>query len=248
MKRLEVAVDKSVDESRREELINTFLPFIKYTAARLSWKLPPQLTQDDLISAGITGLLESIDRYKEELGSLEAFVKQRIKGAMIDELRANSTFSRSLREKLSNIREIHRELEVKLGRTPEAEEIAEGLNISINEYYQILNQVASSVTLRLEDFTDSRYEDDLSLLDSIADRTSKTPDVLYEEKRLSERIAAIIDTFPKNERLVLSLYYWDELTMKEIAKVMDLTEGRVSQIHNQAITRLKALLMEENNG
>ncbi len=229
-----------------EEVIRSFLPYIKYTALRLSWRLPPQLTIDDLISAGITGLLESLERYKEELGKLESFVKQRIKGAMIDEIRSNMTFSRSLRNKLTALRGAHRDLKAKLGRMPEAEELAEALNISLDEYFKLLSELSSSITMRFEDFSDSRYDDELSLQDSIPDRNFKTPDLLYEEKRLKERIASIIERLPERERLVISLYYWDELTMKEIAKVLGLTEGRVSQIHSQAITRLRALMEDED--
>lgn len=252
MKRTEVLEEKAektfLDEPRREEIVKSFLPFIKYTALRLSWRLPPQLSVEDLMSAGIAGLLESLDRYKEELGSLEAFVKHRIRGAMIDELRASSPISRSLREKLSAIRDIHRELEARLGRMPEAEEIAEGLNISIEEYYSILSEMATSVTLRLDDFIDTRYDDELSLYESIPDRNTKTPETLYEEKRLEEKIASVLNKLPEKERLVLSLYYWDELTMKEIASVLGITEGRVSQLHNQAIMRLRSSLKEEHNG
>jgi RNA polymerase sigma factor for flagellar operon FliA len=242
MKRLEVSIDRGLDESTKEEIIKSLLPYIKYTAQRLSWNLPPQLTVDDLISAGIAGLLEALDRYREELGEIEAFVRMRIKGAMIDELRANSTFTRGLRDKLANIRETEKRLEVKLGRLPEAEEIAEDLHIPIEEYYQILSDIASSILLRFEDFSDSRYDDDLSLQESIPDGSAKTPDTIYEEKKLRERIASVIEKLPEKERLVISLYYWDELTMKEIAKVLGITEGRVSQLHAQAIVRLRACL------
>ncbi len=237
-----------LDESRKEEIINSFLPFIKYTALRLSYCLPPQLSVEDLMSAGIAGLLESLDRYREELGTLEAFVKQRIRGAMIDELRANSNFSRGLRDKLSAIRDVQKSLERSLGRMPEAEEIAEGLHITIDEYYRILSEITCSITLRLDDFTDARYDDELNLHESIPDRNIKTPEALYEEKRLKEMIASVIERLPEKERLVLSLYYWDELTMKEIARVLGITEGRVSQLHNQAVTRLKGYIMEMDNG
>ncbi|MFN3740040.1 MAG: FliA/WhiG family RNA polymerase sigma factor [Thermodesulfovibrionales bacterium] len=254
MKRLDITDDRDMiegvllDEARKEEIINSLLPFIKYTALRLSYCLPPQLSVEDLISAGIAGLLESLNRYREELGSLEAFVKQRIRDAMIDELRANSNFSRGLRDKLSAIRNVQKELEGSLGRMPEAEEIAEGLNITIDEYYRILNEMACSITLRLDDFTDARYDDELNLHESIPDRNIKTPERLYEEKRLKEMIASFIERLPEKEKLVLSLYYWDELTMKEIARVLGITEGRVSQLHNQAITRFKAYLIEIENG
>ncbi|MCX7792864.1 MAG: FliA/WhiG family RNA polymerase sigma factor [Thermodesulfovibrionales bacterium] len=252
MKRIDILLEEkertektNLEESRREEIIRSFLPFIKYTALRLSWRLPPQLTTEDLMSAGIAGLLESLDRYREELGNLDSFVKQRIRGAMIDELRANSQLSRSLREKLCAIRDMHRELEIKLGRAPEAEEIAEGLNISIEQYYSILSETAKSHTLRMDEYIDHRYDDELSLHESIPDRNMKTPETLFEEKRLKERIASLINKLPEKERLVLSLYYWDELTMKEIASILGITEGRVSQLHNQAIMRLRSSFMEE---
>lgn len=248
LEKKEVAEVSSMEQSRREEIIRSFLPFIKYTALRLSWKLPPQLSVEDLMSAGIVGLLESLDRYREELGTVDAFVKQRIRGAMIDEIRAHSQLSRPLREKLAAIRNIHRELEARLGRMPEAEEVAEELNMSMDQYYSILSELASTVTIRIDEFSDPRYDDELSLYESIPDRNIKTPETLYEEKRQREKIASLIDRLPEKERLVLSLYYWDELTMKEIASALGITEGRVSQLHNQAIIRLRTFLQEGDNG
>lgn len=233
--------DTILTDEEKERIVKDLLPYIKYTAYRLSWRLPPQLTVDDLVSAGVVGLLDALSRYRNNGTPLKPFVEMRIKGAMLDEIRAQDNASRSMRRKMKAIKETHNELERELGRLPEDEEIAETLHLSLNEYYSILQRANSRITLHFEDFTDNDQSDDnLDITECIPDRNAPTPLEAYESKDLKERMAELIRGLPEKEKIVLSLYYWEELTMKEIARVLDITEGRVCQIHNQALMRLRA--------
>lgn len=232
---------KPITEEEKERIVKDFLPYIKYTAYRFSWRLPPQLTVDDLISAGIVGLLDALTRYKNNGTPLKPFVELRIKGAMLDEIRSQDDTSKSIKKKMKAIKEAYNDLEKELGRLPEDEEIAETLQLSLDEYYKTLQRANARITLRFEDFHErSNSDDDLDILECIPDTNALTPLDICESEEVKERLARLISELPEKEKLVLSLYYWDELTMKEIGKVLDLTEGRVCQLHNQAIVRLKA--------
>lgn len=232
---------KPITEEEKERIVKDFLPYIKYTAYRFSWRLPPQLTVDDLISAGIVGLLDALTRYKNNGTPLKPFVELRIKGAMLDEIRSQDDTSKSIKKKMKAIKEAHNDLEKELGRLPEDEEIAETLHLSLDEYYRTLQRANARVTLRFEDFAErNNSDDDLNIMECIPDNNALTPFDICESDEIKAKIARLISELPEKEKLVLSLYYWDELTMKEIGKVLDLTEGRVCQLHNQAIMRLKA--------
>jgi RNA polymerase sigma factor for flagellar operon FliA len=230
-----------MSEAEKEKIINDSLPFIKYTAYRLAHRLPPQLAVNDLISVGIVGLLDALQRYTEGRVKLNTFVEYRIKGAMLDEPRSHDWVPRSLKTKIGQIRKAHRELEQGLGRTPHEEEIAERLHISLDEYYRTVQSASNAVVFSFEDFRDKAYEEsDLDVMECIPDPDTKTPLELLEESSSKEALAHLINHLPEKEKLILSLYYWDEMTMKEIGKVLHLTEGRVCQLHNQALIRLKA--------
>lgn len=231
----------TITEEEKEKIVKDFLPYIKYTAHRLSWRLPPQIAVDDLISAGVVGLLDALSRYKNNGTPLMSFVEMRIKGAMLDEIRSQDNASKSLKKKIKAIKEAHNELEKELGRLPEDEEVADTLQISLDEYYRTIQRANSRVTLHLEDFSGrGQTDDDLDIMECIPDSNTRSPLEEYESKDMKERVARLIGELPEKEKLVLSLYYWDELTMKEIGRILDITEGRVCQIHNQAIMRLRA--------
>lgn len=235
-----------VGEEEKEEIIREFLPYIKYTASRLLWRLPPQFTIDDLISAGLIGLMDAVDKYDTGRGKLKTYAEFRIKGAMLDELRSSDWVPRSTKKKVNDIKSAHSQLEKEFGRMPDDEEVAEALDLSLEEYYKTLYEASGSISFRFEDFeADSAGDDKLNILECIPDTQARDPLALLEEGVRRETLAKLIDGLPEKEKLLLSLYYWDELTMKEIGKVMKLTEGRVCQIHTQALIRMKAKL--ENN-
>jgi RNA polymerase sigma factor for flagellar operon FliA len=230
-----------LSEQEKEKIINDSLPFIKYTAYRLAHRLPPQLAVNDLISVGIVGLLDALQRYAEGRVKLNTFVEYRIKGAMLDELRSHDWVPRSLKTKIGQIKKAHRELEQNLGRMPSEEEIAERLDITLDEYYRTVQSASNAVVFSFEDFRDKMYEEsDMDVTECIPDPDAKTPLELLEENSSKEALAQLIERLPEKEKLILSLYYWEELTMKEIGKILHLTEGRVCQLHNQALIRLKA--------
>ncbi|HUJ19181.1 MAG TPA: FliA/WhiG family RNA polymerase sigma factor [Nitrospirota bacterium] len=230
-----------LSEQEKERIINDSMPFIKYTAYRLMHRLPPQLSVQDLISVGVMGLLDALQRYTEGRVKLNTFVEYRIKGAMLDELRSNDWVPRSLKDKIGQIKRAHRRLELELGRPPDEEEVAQSLKMTLDEYYRTLQSASNAVVFSFEDFRDRAGEDgDMDVTECIPDKTMKTPLEHLEENSAREALAQFIGQLPEKEKLILSLYYWEELTLKEIGKVMNLSEGRVCQIHNQALIRLKA--------
>ena len=231
---------REFSEEEKEQIIKDSLPFIKYTAYRLTWRLPPQLTVEDLMSVGIVGLLDALSRYREDKGKINTFLEYRIKGAMLDELRAHDWISKSMKKKIASVEKAFLELEREKGRLPEAEEIAEKLNMSLDEYYKILQGAHSGIMLRFEEFNRKMgSESSFDLEESIPDPNMKTPLELYEDNKKKELLADLIDKLPGKEKVILSLYYWEEMTMKEIGKVLNLTEGRICQLHNQALIRLR---------
>ncbi len=228
----------SVDE--REEIIKTFLPYIKYTASRLSWRLSPSLSEDDLISAGITGLLDALERYDASISKMSTYVEYRIKGAMLDLIDSSQFLPKHLNKKIYEIKKTIEELEKKLNRTPEDFEIAEFVGITLEEYYEIINESNKAKWLSLEII--DKNGDEKTALNFLPDKEEYQPDKIYEKKELIDVLSKAIENLSEKEKLVLSLYYYEELTMKEIAKVLGITEGRVSQLHNQALMKVKVKL------
>lgn len=235
-----------LSEQEKENIISESMPFIKYTAYRLAYRLPPQLSVQDLISVGVIGLLDSLQRYAEgRRVKLKTFTEYRIRGAMLDELRSQDWVPRSLKDKIARIREARRDLERNLGRVPEEEEVAGSLNISLDEYYRTVQSASSAIVFSFEDFHgQGREEGGMDVTESIADEAIKSPLEQLEENSARETLAQSIDSLPHKEKLILSLYYWEELTLKEIGRVMGLSEGRVCQILNKAVLKLKAQMEE----
>lgn len=232
-----------LSEEEKEKIIKEFLPFIKYTAYRLAWRVPPQLTVEDLVSVGLMGLLDALERFEEGRVKLKTYAEYRIKGAMLDELRAVDWVPRRLRKKMNTLKDMYIKLERKLGRLPEDMEVAEALKISLDEYYKTLQNADSAITISFEDFQGVvSAEDCVDVTERISVPAENDPLRILEEEDQKKILAKIIDKLPEKEKLVLSLYYWEEMTMKEIGKVLNLTEGRVCQLHNQALLRLKAKL------
>ncbi len=209
------------------------------TISSRSSSIPP--TVRDLISVGIVGLLEALSRYREGEVKINTFVEYRIRGAMLDELRSHDPVSKSMKKKIATMKKACERIERETGRVPEPEEVADSLDMDIEEYYRIIQTAHVGVTLRFDAFTSRGGDDsDISLSECIADESAKTPLEIFEENALKDAVIRQIEKLPEREKLILSLYYQDELTMKEIGKVLNLTEGRVCQLHGQAISRLKA--------
>lgn len=236
-----------ITEEKKEQLIKDFLPYIKYTAYRLSWKLPHHVTIDDLISVGLMGLMDALERFEPGRVKLKTYAELRIKGSMIDELRATAWIPRSMRKKIEDINKARIKLEKKNGRMPDDIEVAKSMKMPLDDYFKILQYATSSNPVRLEDFRNSKYADsDLNITECIADPKAKSPLTILEEKDTKEKLADLIDTLPKKEKTVLALYYYEEMTMQEIGRILSITESRVCQIHSQALGKLKTKIQHVN--
>lgn len=222
---------KSVD--LRNKLAEYYLPLIKVVAGRLAMSLPSHLDRDDLLSSGFFGLLDAIDRYDINRNiKFETYAGVRIRGAMIDYLRAKDWIPVTMRQKLRRYEQKVYQLESQLGRTATDAEIAEALEITTKELNTLVSQFNSSTIIPLEEYLKT---DSPEALDA-------NPVETTEYLELKDTLAKAIDKLPEKERLVVSLYYYDELTLKEISLIMHLSEARISQLHTKAIIRMRGYL------
>ncbi len=226
----------------RDELITEYLPYVKSIAHRMAVHLPPSVEADDLVNAGIIGLMNAIERYDSTReNKFITYALFRIRGAMLSELRSRDFLSRSNRSKIRELDKAYQDLNLKLGREAKDDEVAEKLGISLDEFYEI-RKMSSMSFVSFEEIGSLSNEEKDGLMHLLVDGNSDDPLGLAGLKEIRNAIAGVIENLKEKERMVVSLYYWDELTMKEIGKVLDITESRVSQIHSQAITRLRAKL------
>ncbi len=232
----------------RDELILEHLPQIKYIAQRISAKLPSHVELNDLVSAGILGLLDAIEKFDPNRGvKFKTYAELRIKGAILDSLRNLDWAPRSLRKKSKDLERVYRDLEQRLGRPATDKEVCEEMEISLDEFYELVDQIKG---LNLGSFQDmaSQDEDKNSepLVKYVPDAPQMDPFFVFHKSEVQSILSTAIDTLPKKERLVVSLYYFDELTMKEIGKVLGVNESRVSQLHTKAMLRLRTKLRKVN--
>ncbi len=232
------------DKALRERLIVTYAPLVKYVAGRLGSGLPAHVDEGDLVSYGLLGLIGAIERYDPERDiKFETYAIARIKGAIIDELRALDWVPRSVRSRAREIERAIGELEAKLGRAPSDEEIAAKIGISGEELEESLTDISRSSIAALDELWSVSGEgDQISLLDTIEDPSGSRPADALDETELKELVADAISRLPEREKLVITLYYYEELTLREIGEVLGVTESRVSQLHTKAILRLKSRL------
>jgi RNA polymerase sigma factor for flagellar operon FliA len=234
---------KKFSESEKEAIIKDLMPFIKYTAYRYQWRVPPQLTVDDLISVGVIGLLDAIEKFDpSKKVKLKTYAEFRIKGSMLDEIRANDWAPKTLRKKFNDIKAAYGEIERREGRPATEEEVAEKLGMTTDELFDALNKANNSVMLSIEEFEDMKANSNgggYDIHEYLADPEAESPLDEAEKKDCQAYLASIINELPEKERLVLSLYYYEELTFKEIGLIMDLTESRICQLHSQALMKLK---------
>jgi RNA polymerase sigma factor for flagellar operon FliA len=235
-----------------EEIIVAFSPMIKYVANRIALRLPPHIEVDDLISVGVLGLIDAIEKYDASRGAkFKTYAEFRVRGSILDELRSLDWVPRSVRQKASHIDGITQKLLARFGRPPEDEEIAEEMGVSLEEFFNTLNETRSMPIISLEDLGIAKESgEQQSLLDCLAGKGDVDPQTQLRLNELKTIIATAIDTLPEKERLMISLYYYEELTMREIGEVLGITESRVSQIHSKAVfrlrTKLKSLIAEES--
>jgi RNA polymerase sigma factor for flagellar operon FliA len=235
---------RTQDKGLRDRLILTYAPLVKYVAGRLGSGLPAHVDEGDLVSYGLLGLIGAIERYDPERDiKFETYAMARIKGAIIDELRALDWVPRSVRSRAREIERAITELEARLGRAPTDEEIAGKLSITVEELEESLTDISRSSIAALDELWSATGEgDQVSLLDTLEDTTGPKPAEALDETELREALADAIARLPEREKLVVTLYYYEELTLREIGEVLGVTESRVSQLHTKAVLRLKARL------
>jgi RNA polymerase sigma factor for flagellar operon FliA len=226
----------------RDALIRQHVPLVRRLAHHMIAKLPPNVELDDLIQVGMIGLADALSRYEASQGvQFETFATQRIRGAMLDELRDGDWLSRGSRKSQKQIEQAVRALEQKLGRAPAESEIAEALEMPLADYQSLLGRVRGTQLVYLEDMgggTDAEGESgflDRHLADADADPMS-----LLKDQRLRQALVGAIDSLPERERHIMGMYYEQDMNLKEIAAVLGVTESRVSQLHSQSIARLRA--------
>jgi RNA polymerase sigma factor for flagellar operon FliA len=233
------------DERARERLVVAYSPLVKYVAGRMAAGLPSHVDEADLISYGLIGLIGSIERYDLDRDiKFETFAVSRIKGAIIDELRSLDWVPRSVRSKARDVEKTHSQLENRLGRAPTEEEMAQKLGVGVDDFRNTLLEIANSSVLALDDlWTVSDPEGgQVSLLDTIRDPHAVDPEEAIDTVELKDRLAEAIESLPDRERLVIALYYYENLTLREIGEVLGVTESRVSQLHTKAVLGMRSHL------
>ena len=234
-------VEQTAEE--RECLIEEYIPLVKYLAHRISIKLPNHVEIDDLINSGIIGLIDAIEKFDPSRGiKFKTYAEFRIRGAIFDGLRSLDWVPRSVRKQKKMVEQSYAQLEQKLGRHATDEELSESLGLELGEFYKILDNLKG---VSLGKFVELNNNDNQSMMDGeaaiafIPDRSTDDPYHKFQKHELTEILADAIRNLPDKERYVVSLYYFDELTMKEIGTVLDITESRVSQLHTKSMLRLR---------
>lgn len=231
---------KTKDKQVRKKLIEKYIGLVKIVAGRMYNYYGSKIEYDDLVSFGVLGLIDSIERFDIDRNiKFETYAQIRIKGAIVDNIRKLDWIPRSLRKKSKEIQNEMLKLENKLGRTPSNAELAEHLNIPLKELEETLANTVNFNVTSLEDLLANKGE---HIIDDGKD--IDMPEEVFEKKELKEILGAIIDSLPTNQKTVISLYYYEELTYKEISKIMELSESRISQIHSKAILNIRNKLFK----
>lgn len=229
----------------REKLILHYSPLVKYVAGRLASTLPQTVDTADLISYGMFGLIDAIEKFdlSREI-KFETYAMSRIKGAIIDELRAVDWVPRSVRHKAKELERVYVALENKFKRVPTDEEVAEALGITIKELHETIKQLSHTSVLAIEELwsVGSEKDEKVSLLDTLEDKSSKDPYEFLEKSEVKRVLAEAIENLPYREKTVIALYYHEGLTLREIGEILGVTESRVSQLHTKAVLRLRGRL------
>ena len=233
IQKLWIAYQEKKSPIIREHIVNHYLSLVNVIAGRIAISLPAYVDRDDLISCGFFGLLDAIERYDPVRGNkFETYAGVRIRGAILDSLRAKDWLPVSLRQKIRKYEKTVEALEGKLGRAATDKEIADALKISIQDLNSLLNQLNIATIIPLETYVKNETTQD----------SIDGPAKQFEIKEVQENLAKAIDKLPEKEKLVISLYYYEELTLKEISLILNLSEARISQLHTKAVFRLRGYL------
>ncbi|MCM8710988.1 FliA/WhiG family RNA polymerase sigma factor [Clostridium sp. SYSU_GA19001] len=222
----------------KEQVVAKYIPLVKYIASRVIIGKSKYIEYEDLVSYGMIGLMDAINKFDEGRGmKFSTYASIRIKGAMIDELRKNSPISKGAMDKLNKYNEVLEALQKKLLKEPSSEEIAKELKMSVDEVTEIESYINYISVVSLEDLIFS--DDDMALIGTIEDEKSPSPEKVLEEKEELEYLVKALNNLNEKDKTVLSLYYYEGLTLKEIGKVLEVSESRVCQLHGRAIVHLR---------
>jgi len=233
-----------LSREQRDELIMAYAPLVKYVASRMAVRLPQHVNLDDLVSAGVLGLIDAVDKYDAgKKTKFKTYAEFRIRGAILDELRSLDWVPRSVRRKTARLEAAMGEVQNRLGRPATDEETARELGVELPEYYRMLDESRGITLLSTEEVEDffSRFNKE-RILELLGMEEAEDPLALVGLAEVRDILAQAIANLPEKEKLVVSLYYYDELTMKEIGQVLGYTESRISQMHTKAIVRLRLRL------
>jgi RNA polymerase sigma factor for flagellar operon FliA len=239
---------ESKDANLRERLILHYSPLVKYVAGRVGVGLPPNIEQADLVSYGIFGLIDAIEKFDITRAiKFETYAISRIKGAIIDELRAIDWIPRSVRYKAREVEKAYAALESRLHRTPTESEVAGELGIPLEDLHQIFSQVSFVNVIALDELLNVGGErgDKLSLVDTLEDTKAEDPVAVFETEETKYLLARAINTLPEREKIVVTLYYYEGLTLAEIGQVLGVTESRICQMHTKAVLQLRGKLADQ---
>src|SRR6478672_10596430 len=237
------------DLNARERLVVAYSPLVKYVSGRMASGLPAHVDEADLISYGLVGLINAIERFELEREiKFETYAITRIKGAIIDELRSLDWVPRSVRARAREIERANAKLEHLLQRAPTDEEMSAELNITVDEFQEALLQISNSTVAALDELwsVSDATGDQVSLLDTLEDTEGPEPQAVMDATDLKDRVADAIARLPEREKLVVALYYYENLTLREIGEVLGVTESRISQLHTKAVLRLRSRLTAED--
>ena len=247
LKQLWIDFKDTAESALRERLILHYSPLVKYVAGRVGVGLPPNIEQADLVSYGIFGLIDAIEKFDLSRAiKFETYAISRIRGAIIDELRAIDWIPRSVRYKAREVEKAYASLEGKLHRTPSEAEVAEEMGISLEDLHQVFSRVSFVNVVALDELLNVGGEkgDKLSLVDTLEDTKAEDPVAAFESEETKYLLAKAINQLPEREKIVVTLYYYEGLTLAEIGQVLGVTESRICQMHTKAVLQLRGRLAD----
>lgn len=241
---------KTKDEGIRNRLVKQYLPLVKYVAGKLAVGMPQNVEFDDLVSYGVIGLFDAIDKFDPgKHVKFKTYAVTRVRGAIFDQLRQLDWVPRSIRQKTRELEDTVRRLEAQLGRAATDQEIAKELGVNEKEFEKLVLKISGTTVLSLNDVWYSGEDNDrMSIGDSIESPHNRNPDAIVEKQEIKRVIVEAINELPDKEKKVLVLYYYENLTLKEIGAVLGVTESRISQLHTKAIVRLRGRLTSVKRG